>query len=199
VFDAKSVAATRIKEGAEYEGVRVAVRGKLGSARLGLQIDIGFGDAITPAPAMTEFSTLLDLPSPKVRAYPRETVVAEKLHAIVYLGMANSRMKDFFDLWFLCREFQFEGPALTRAIQATFERRSTALPGDTPTGLTESFALDGNKQTQWKAFLRRSQVTSPDHSLSDVIDTITPFLLPALEAARADSPLSSWPPGGPWS
>lgn len=198
-FDPKSVSATRIKEDAEYEGVRVTLSGKLGSARIAVQIDVGFGDAISPAPAMTEFPTLLDQPSPRVRAYPRETVVAEKLHAIVYLGMANSRMKDFFDLWFLCREFAFDGPRLVQAIRATFERRATALPEGVPPGLTESFATDATKQTQWKAFLRRSRVTDDDHTLQEVVATISPFLLPALQAAREDGALSEWPPGGPWS
>src|SRR4029453_2305760 len=109
------VSGERIKEDAEYEGVRITMTAKLGSAKLALQADVGFGDAITPEPKMSDFPTLLPLPVPKLRMYPRETVVAEKLHAMVYLGLPNSRMKDFFDVWFLCREFPFDGALLVAA------------------------------------------------------------------------------------
>jgi hypothetical protein len=128
IFDARSVTATRIKEGANYEGVRVQLRGKLGSAVLNLQVDIGFGDAVTPAPVAADFPVLLDSPSPRLRIYPRETVAAEKLEAMVQLGIANSRMKDFFDMRFLAGSFEFDGALLTMAIAATFKRRGT--PGN---------------------------------------------------------------------
>jgi predicted nucleotidyltransferase component of viral defense system len=199
VFDAKSVSANRIKEDAEYEGVRISLDGKLGSAKLALQVDVGFGDAITPKPTIIEFPTLLPLPPPRIRAYPRETVVAEKLHAMVYLGLTNSRMKDFFDVWFLCREFEFQGGQLVSAVRATFDRRSTPIPKEVPIALSESFGLDGGKQAQWKAFLQRSGVAAKTLTLSEVVGMIAPFLLPALRAGRADGPLpSAWAPGGPW-
>ncbi len=200
VFDPKSVSAERIKEDAEYEGVRVLLTGKLGSAELRLQVDVGFGDAVTPQPMMIDFPTLLPGPAPTVRAYPREAVVAEKLHAMVLLGMTNSRMKDFFDLWFLSREFAFESKPLRGSIRATFEARGTPIPKTPPTALTEVFALDPTKQTQWKAFLSRSRVTEANITLPEVIGVIAPFLLPELERAATGSIINaSWAPGGPWA
>jgi hypothetical protein len=172
---------------------------KLGSAKLQLQIDVGFGDAITPAPMATDFPTLLASPAPRLRIYPRESVVAEKLHAMVYLGLPNSRMKDFFDVWFLCREFPFEGMQLARAVKATFERRSTPIPDEVPLALSTTFTGDAAKQTQWTAFLKRSRVTAATLTLADIVETIGPFLLPVLDAARAGTTLSVWPPGGPWA
>jgi len=115
-FDAKSVRAARIKEDAEYEGVRVTLTGHIGTARLDLQVDVGFGDAVTPAATVVEFPTLLGAPPPKLRAYPRESVVAEKLEAMVHLGVTNSRMKDFFDVWFLSQTFAFDGTVVSAAI-----------------------------------------------------------------------------------
>jgi predicted nucleotidyltransferase component of viral defense system len=157
-FDAGSVKAKRIKEDAEYEGVRITLEGKIGSARIAIQVDVGFGDAVTPPPAMVNFPTLLPFPAPKIRAYSRETVVAEKLHAMVSLGMANTRMKDFFDVWFLSREFAFQGQPLVDAIRSTFDRRDTTIPRMSPVALTGTFALDATKGIQWSAFLERSRV-----------------------------------------
>jgi hypothetical protein len=125
--------------------------------------------------------------------------VAEKLHAMVYLGLPNSRMKDFFDVWFLCREFPFEGVPLARAVKATFERRSTPLPEEVPPALSTTFTGDATKQTQWKAFLKRSRVADAGLTLAEVVETIAPFVVPVLEAARGGAPLTDWPPGGPWA
>lgn len=197
-LDAMSVSAERIREDAEYEGVRITLTAKLGSAKLALQVDIGFGDAITPEPKVIDFPTLLPMPAPKLRMYPRETVVAEKLHAMVYLGLTNSRMKDFFDVWFLCREFVFQGPTLAVAVRRTFERRGTPIPEEIPVALSTMFSGDAAKQTQWKAFLKRSRVADATLRLVEVVDTIAPFLLPVLQAARGSSPPSVWPPRGPW-
>jgi len=122
VFDRSSVTAARVKEDADYEGVRVQFKGKLGTAVLNLQVDVGFGDAVTPPPVVTAFPVLLESPPPRLKVYPRETVVAEKLEAMVQLGIANTRMKDFFDLDFLGRSFEFDGPVLTHAIRETFKR-----------------------------------------------------------------------------
>src|SRR5690606_36063100 len=132
----------------EYQGVRIQLESKLERARIPVQIDIGFGDAITPGPQQIEYPSLLGFPTPTISAYPRETVVAEKFQAMVMLGMANSRMKDFFDLWVLCENFEFEGELLARAIQATFERRKTAFSRGTPTALTAEFHDDDSKQKQ---------------------------------------------------
>jgi Nucleotidyl transferase AbiEii toxin, Type IV TA system len=136
VFDASSVTVTEIRDTQEYGGFRVLLTARLGTANLRLQIDVGFGDAITPAPVITEFPSILGQSRPRVRVYPRETVVAEKFEAMVQLGMANSRMKDFYDLWFLSRNFEFEGSTLSAAVRATFERRRTMIPEHSPIALT---------------------------------------------------------------
>jgi hypothetical protein len=135
-FDALSVKVTEIRDTQEYGGFRVLLTARLGTAILRLQIDVGFGDAITPAPAITEFPSILSQSRPRIRVYPRETVVAEKFEAMVQLGMTNSRMKDYFDLWFMSRHFEFEGPTLAAAVRATFERRGTLVPGRSPIALT---------------------------------------------------------------
>ncbi len=133
----------------------------LEKTRIPLRIDVGFGDAVEPAAEEIEYPTLLDFPNPKIRIYPRETVIAEKFHAIVDLGMANSRLKDFYDLHFLTTNFQMNRETLTRAIRATFERRKTAIPTKVPSSLTPEFSRDANKKMQWRGFLRRSDL--PDN------------------------------------
>lgn len=200
VFDPARVRARRIKEDAEYEGVRVTLEGRLGSAKLALQVDVGFGDSVTPAPTTIDFPTLLPFPSPSIRAYARETVVAEKLHAMVDLGMANSRMKDFFDVWFLSTEFEFQREALANAIRATFERRQTPIPKEAPVALTEAFALDAAKRSHWSAFLGRSAVAlGPKLTLPEVVAAIAQFLIPAMEEALSSGSVqATWPPGGQW-
>lgn len=199
VFDPSSVMAGRIKEDAEYEGVRVTLDVKLDTAKLTLQVDVGFGDAVTPAPTTIEYPSLLGLPASRLLAYPKETVVAEKLQAMVHLGLANSRMKDFFDLWFLAREFSFDGQVLRDAIGATFERRGTPIPIAVPFALTEGFSADKQKRLQWKAFLERSGVAPVAPGLDEVIQAIVPFVLPPLDAVKAGQPfVRSWPPSGPW-
>jgi hypothetical protein len=140
MFDADSVAIEPIRDEDAYGGRRVTLRGQLGAARLTIQVDIGIGDAVTPVPQLMDYPSLLDLPQPRLRAYPRETVVAEKLHAMVLLGLRNSRMKDYFDVRALLREGAMDERSLGRAIAATFERRRTALPGGVPTGLTPAFS-----------------------------------------------------------
>jgi hypothetical protein len=171
----------------------------IAGARLPIQVDVGFGDAVTPAPCQIEYPSLLGMPTAKLKAYPPETVVAEKLEALVSLGVANSRMKDFFDLWAISRTFAFEGTVLARAIKATFERRATALPAQTPFGLSEAFAGDPAKQAQWLAFLRRTEIALAPEPLSELIPAISAFLTPVLRAARSSEyPPGHWPSGGPW-
>jgi predicted nucleotidyltransferase component of viral defense system len=147
-FLATSIKGEQIKEQDEYQGIRIRGEAKLGNAKIPLQIDIGFGDTITPGPLEIEYPTLLDFPAPKLLAYNRETVIAEKFQAMVNLGMANSRMKDFFDVWSLARTFAFDGQPLSAAIAATFQRRKTDLPAEMPLALSEEFADDRTKQTQ---------------------------------------------------
>lgn len=139
--------------------MRVELRATLDDAQLSLQIDIGFGDVVTPAPATIDYPVLLDdLPAPKLGAYPKYTVVAEKFQALCALGMANSRMKDYFDLWMLLRDRDLDDVELVRAIQATFTRRRTALPEGVPAGLSDAFATDAGKLTQWRAFVTKNKL-----------------------------------------
>ena len=171
VFDPESVAGTEIRKDAGYGGVRIDLRATLDSARLAMQIDIGFGDAVTPQAQLVTYPTLLaDVPAPTLRAYPKATVVAEKLHAVTHLGMTNSRMKDFFDLWVLLHDTTMDDAELQQAIEATFARRQTAIPGTLPIGLSDAFAQDATKQVQWRAFLQKNRLESID--LHEVVQHI---------------------------
>lgn len=154
-FQRSSVRGEEIREGQLYQGIRITFRVLLGNARIPVQVDIGFGDAVVPAPEATDYPSLLDLPRPRIRAYPREAVIAEKVHAMVVLGLANSRMKDYFDVWQILRRFELDPTLLGASIQATFARRGTPLPKELPTGLSPAFAQDRAKQAQWKAFVSR--------------------------------------------
>lgn len=199
IFDPATVHAARMREGQNYEGLRVTCMARLERARIPLQIDIGFGDAITPAALEVEYPTLLDYPAPKLRAYPRETVVAEKYQAMVVLGIANSRMKDFFDLSILARTFAFTGDTLAAAIRATFERRKTELPSGVPLAWTPSFTEDSLKAQQWRGFLRKNHLSMEDIDLTGIGVLLQSFLLPPTQAIRENSTFSqNWPAGGPW-
>ena len=145
VFAPKAVEAADIREDNAYGGVRIRLLGKLGTAEVPVQIDVGAGDVVTPAPERATFPALLDFPAPQIRTYPVHTVVAEKFEAMVKLGIANTRMKDFHDIWFVARRFEFDGPTLRKAIDATFARRQTNLP-PLPEALTAAFADDPSKQ-----------------------------------------------------
>ncbi len=195
-FRADTVRALAVREGAAYVGVRVTLEARLGQARQGLQVDIGFGDAVVPAPGAIAYPTLLDQPAPMLRAYPRETVVAEKFQALTALGMANSRMKDFFDLGVLARDYSFDGGTLVAALAATFARRQTAPPEESPLALTPAFAAA--KEAQWRAFARRTALVSP--SLAPLLIELERFLLPPSRAIARGTPfLHQWRPGGPWT
>jgi hypothetical protein len=198
-FQPDSVRAAEIRKEANYDGVRVTLLGVIDNARTHIQVDIGFGDAVTPGPENVEYPVMLtEFPSPKLRAYPRYTVVAEKLEALSTLGIANSRMKDFFDLWILATQSDFEGDILRRAVAATFERRKTALTAQVPLGLTEAFSLDEQKQKQWQAFLNKNRLDALN--LSDVITALAMFLRPIIEAASANAAFAAqWKAGGPWA
>jgi predicted nucleotidyltransferase component of viral defense system len=198
-FDGSSVRAEAIREEQVYEGLRVRVAGRLGTARIQLQIDIGFGDLVRPRPRKLAFPTLLKMPAPVLKAYPPEAVVAEKLHAMVALGMANSRMRDCYDLWTLAMRFPFEGRVLAESVRATFKRRRTPLPTGAPLALTDVFAGDAAKQVQWKAFVRRGRLRPDDPGLAAVIESLRGFLLPPLCALATGGAFdATWPPGGPW-
>jgi predicted nucleotidyltransferase component of viral defense system len=197
-FDVDSTTVGPIREDREYAGVRVVLNARLTSAQLRLQIDIGFGDVVTPAAVTVEVPTLLDFPAPRLRAYPKETVIAEKLEAMVQLGLANSRMKDFYDLAVLSESFEFEGEKLVAAIRATFARRRTALPLELPIALTPEFTSDSAKRTQWSALSRKSGATEIG-DLATVVMAITRFAVEPLKAAAAQASFRArWHPGGPW-
>ena len=181
-FFAQSVRGQTIREEAIYDGVRMLLEVELAGARLGLQVDIGFGDALASGVQEVEFPTLLDQPAPHLRAYTRETVVAEKFEAMVKLGLNNSRMKDFYDLWILSRHFEFDPAPLALAIRATFERRGTPFPIMVPLALTEEFSGDAGKQTQWAAFCRKGKLDDAP-SLTEVVNELRAFLWPILENA----------------
>ncbi len=171
VFDPASVAGTEIRKDAGYGGVRIDVRATLDGARLALQVDIGFGDAVTPEAQHVTYPTLLnDVPAPTLRAYPKATVIAEKLHAVTVLGMTNTRMKDFFDLWVLLHDTTLNDAELQGAIEATFTRRQTAVPGTQPIGLSDAFADDATKQVQWRAFLKKNRLEAMD--LAEVVSYV---------------------------
>lgn len=163
VFDPASVRAMEIRKEANYDGVRITLLGVLDNARCAVQVDVGYGDAVTPAPQSVRYPMLLDdLPQPTLRAYPVYTVVAEKYQAMVSLGIANTRMKDYFDLWILARFAEIDSDLLARAIAATFERRGTSVPADVPLGLSATFGNDSVKRQQWKAFLSKNKLVAPD-------------------------------------
>ena len=182
-----------------YTGLRVQLEALLARARIALQIDIGFGDVITPQPLEITYPTLLDFPAPRLRAYPPETVVAEKFQAMVVLGMANSRMKDLYDLWVLARAFEFSGPVLSQALAQTFQQRQTPLPSSTLLALSATFAEDQTKQRQWQAFLQKGRLAAEGPELAAVIATLREFLLPPVEALVAGKPFPRhWAAAGPW-
>ncbi|MHB8617843.1 MAG: nucleotidyl transferase AbiEii/AbiGii toxin family protein [Candidatus Acidiferrales bacterium] len=200
VFDTKSLRVARIKEEQEYEGLRVNFIARLERARIHMQVDVGFGDVIVPPPKEIQYPTMLTFPSPRLRAYPRETVVAEKLEALVKLGMANTRMKDFYDLWKLSNDFDFDGALLTEAITATFKRRGTEVPSGRPLALTDEFSRDAQKTKQWQAFLKKSSLDHDQGSLHVVVADLTRFLIAPLRAVHGSQNFAlTWPKGGPWS
>jgi predicted nucleotidyltransferase component of viral defense system len=200
-FNSYTVRSQRIKEDNEYEGVRINLRSNLTGTRtrIELQVDIGFGDAVTPAAINREIPTLLSFPAPLLSTYPKETVIAEKFQALVFLGMANSRMKDFYDLWFLSQKFEFEGKILSLAIKETFKRRRTPLPLFNPLALSKDFSEDGSKVAQWKAFLRKSKLLKSEISLSQVITNLENFLMPPVRAlVQGETFKKKWFPAGRW-
>jgi hypothetical protein len=183
VFDPATLRVDRIREELDYGGLRLRAIASVGGARINLTIDIGFGDALEPGAEVVDYPVMLDLPAPRLRAYARETAIAEKFQAIVALGRANSRMKDFYDIWILSRSFSFDDDRLARAIAATFARRGTAIPTEPPDALTPAFAADEQKQRQWRAFVEDLSVDPGE--LADVVGELSVFLMPYASDARA--------------
>jgi len=198
LFDTDTVKVSPIREGQQYQGQRITLVAFLGKARIPIQIDVGYGDIVTPKASKIKYPALLDFPAPSVWTYPRDTVVAEKLQAMVMLGIANSRMKDFYDLYVMARDFDFDGATLAQAIEATFNRRKTEIPTDTPLALTDEFGSDDVKSALWKAFIRNSGLGDVP-ALPEILTYLRSFLLPMLQAARKGAACpGNWKDGGPW-
>ncbi|MGB5107793.1 MAG: nucleotidyl transferase AbiEii/AbiGii toxin family protein [Candidatus Zixiibacteriota bacterium] len=182
-FDADGVDIEEIRENQEYPGQRVKVNVTLGNAKIRIQIDVGFGDAVTPKANVISYPVLLQYPAPRIRAYPKETQIAEKLQSMVFLGMANSRMKDFYDVFILAKTFSFDGDTLVQAIKATFERRGTPIPEKIPLALSHEFADATDKNNQWKAFINRNDLEDFGVAFPQLVKAIGEFLLKPLQAA----------------
>ncbi|HWL07650.1 MAG TPA: nucleotidyl transferase AbiEii/AbiGii toxin family protein [Planctomicrobium sp.] len=197
-FETASVQGKIIKEDADYEGVRVTFRGTLQNIPLPMQIDIGFGDVVFPTAALIEYPTILGHSAPKFRSYPRETTIAEKFEAMVKLGLLNSRMKDFYDIWILSRQFDFDGALLAEAIKKTFSHRGTIVT-PTPTAFSEQFAKDVSKVAQWKGFLRKSLLNDTPEEFAVIVGMIVDFLSPVALAVQENRPfIQHWHAPGPW-
>jgi len=197
VFDAESIKTGRMTRGTDYEGVRVRFLGTLDSARINMQIDIGFGDTVFPRPEECELPTMLDSPAPKILCYSRETAIAEKFDAMLKHEELNSRMKDFYDIWLLCRHFNFEGDELAEAVRLTLERRGTELPSDI-VAFTDDFATA--QQVYWTAFLKRLKYTEAPESFAAVTSKLNVFLGPiALSISLRGPTPAKWAAPGPWA
>jgi hypothetical protein len=198
LFAAGSVEARRITEDAEYSGVRVSLRATLGNARIKLQVDIGIGDSVFPAPSRIEYPTLLDFPAPELSGYPVESSIAEKFQAMVKLGLLNSRMKDFCDVWMLSGACDFKGDVLAEAIRRTFSRRGTPVTADSMV-FDSKFARDSEKQTQWAAFVGRPGLEEAPGRFVDVAAVVASFLRPVARAIVEGSDFDlTWKAPGPW-
>lgn len=198
VFDSETVVGEEIRDPTQYGGVRVRLQAHLAGARIPVQVDVGFGDAVVPAPTKTDYPVLLDHDPPRILTYPREAVVAEKLEAVVSLGVTNTRLKDVYDLHRLADAFPFDGPPLLRAVRATFQRRRTPLPEEAPLMLTTEFLRSPDRQAPWRAFLCRGRLDGPS-DVDALVQDLRAFLLPVLEAAARDGSLeASWDPERGW-
>ena len=185
LFDIKNVRINRIRLFNEFGGLRIRSTAHIGGARIVVNVDIGFGDATEPCTEWLDYPTLLDTPAPRVLSYARETVIAEKFQAIVNLGMINSRMKDYYDLWMISQTFEVDQSRVAEAIAATFTRRGTAIPETVPEGLSSNFSEDTVKRQQWERF--KHDLKFDPGSLDRVAETLKLFLMPAAAAARDES------------
>jgi predicted nucleotidyltransferase component of viral defense system len=192
-FDVDGLEAAPIREDLEYGGVRVRTQATIAGARIPIQVDVGFGDAITPGPIEIDYPALLDAPAPHLRAYPIETVIAEKFHALATRGITNSRLKDYYDLWLIAETFKLERAPLAAAVRQTFARRATALPQEKPTGFTEAYVETWSGQ--WRTFLTRERMAAAPEQLATVVADIERFVLPLIEDVEGDW---YWKPGTGW-
>ncbi len=197
-FDTDTISAMRITEDTDYEGVRVRVKGTLGTIRLSLQIDTGFGDVIVPKASKIIYPTILDFPAPKLKGYSMESTIAEKFQAMVKLGILNSRMKDFYDIWLLSKQFDYKGQMLSTAIQKTFENRKTEIPIES-TIFKDSFTYDRMKEAQWQAFVKKTKLDNAPETFVEAIVAVKAFIIPII-AALVDGKTfqKTWTAPGPW-
>jgi predicted nucleotidyltransferase component of viral defense system len=199
VFDTSSITAEPIRAEEEYSGIRTTFTGALNTIREPLQVDVGFGDALWPKPKLLKYPALLDLPAPKVAGYQPESVIAEKLEAIVTLAIRNSRIKDYFDIHYLATHETFEGNRLAEAVRRTFERRRTPIPEILPIGLDDTFWQEPERPAHVRAFARRARITTDIASARALAQTVREFLWPVLQALqKREAFVKNWPPGGPW-
>jgi len=186
IFEAESVHGEQIVKEARYQGVRVHLRGTLGKIRLNVQVDFGFGDVVVPGPVWIELPELLDLGTPRLLGYTPESSIAEKFQAMVIFDIANTRIKDFYDIWTLARTRKFGGATLAEAIKATFKQRETSLPTEAPVALSNQFSGDMGKQALWKAFLRKGRLDTEGETIETVVSYLRGFLMPPTIAAATD-------------
>jgi predicted nucleotidyltransferase component of viral defense system len=199
-FQASSVRADRIRNRSEYRGSRVKIEALLGTARINLQIDVGLGDAVEPPAEVATLPVLLDGPAPRIRAYPREAVIAEKFHAMVDLGATNSRFKDFHDIFELASRFSFEGSLLTRSLAATFQRRRTPVQDDRPIALRSDFYADPKRAAEWQRYLTRIAATGVPPDFDAVGELVRSFLGPLWSALAAGREVAGiWTRAGKWA
>ena len=198
-LDTTSIQLEAIRAEDEYVGTRVSMLVYCGKARIALQVDIGVGDRVYPAPMLQHYTTLLGMAAPEVFAYAPETAIAEKLEAMLVLGDRNSRIKDFFDLRYFAQHFTFDRRILVEAIRSTFSHRSTPIPPDDPIGLTEIYWQNPMRPSQVRAFARRSGMETGTENGKEILAVIRPFLVPVLDDLRSGvTKDGTWPPGGPW-
>lgn len=199
-YDADSVRGAAIREQVLHHGIRIRLRATLASARIPLQIDIGFGDVVTLGSEEITYPTLLDMPPARVRAYRAEAVIAEKLEALVSIGVATSRLKDYFDIWQLSSVTSFDGPSLQQAVASTFERRATRVPSDLPPALGPDFSARADRGLQWARLLERFGVGDSAPTLDEICTAIWLFVEPVFTHIRDGTALTgTWKPGGPWA
>ena len=199
IFETDTITTQPIRDGSEYPGLRIILTARLGESVAKVQLDLGFGNAIVPGPEEVEYRSLLGDPSPRIRAYPQESVVAEKLHAMVTLGEQNSRYKDFYDMHTMANAFTFERSTLVEAVRATFERRATPISADLPVALRATFFSSEARAAQWRAYVTRNGLARVPEDFASVGERVGEFLQPIWESLNSEDPArGNWSPGGPW-
>jgi hypothetical protein len=199
VFDVSTIMAEPIRDGSDYDGLRIKIRARLGESDIPIQVDVGFGNAIVPGPEEKEYRTILGDPRPRILVYPPESVVAEKTHAMVILGERNSRFKDFYDIHAIAGAFHFDRNTLVQAVRATFDRRGTSVQPDLPEALAAPFYSDDSRGSQWRAYVTRNGLSDAPADFAQVGDRIIAFLRPLwADLGSGDATTGDWQGGGPW-